>query len=164
VGSFLPLSYYHRVANEPLLDIYLQHRTAHGKYTYFLMAVAASAVAFAIQKTNGLPLAWSHAPLGLSVIAFGVSFWCGAKTQMWVMAATRANYDMLQLERGLHEEQPLPGAYTDAATEATHQAMEHNTDKALTCEKWLHRTFITGGLAFVAWQVLQMHLTAIESC
>ena len=37
--------------NKELIDLYKQHATGQEKYTYFLLAAAASALAFEIQKT-----------------------------------------------------------------------------------------------------------------
>ena len=59
--------------DQELMEIHKQHRTGQDKYTYFLLAVTASAVAFSVQKTSGLVLSWSLLPLGIAVLTWGTS-------------------------------------------------------------------------------------------
>ena len=62
------------MADDPYTDLYLLHRQAQDKYTYFLLAAAASCLAFAVQKSDALQLAWSMAPLGVSALVLLGSF------------------------------------------------------------------------------------------
>ena len=55
------------MSDENLRQLHDQLRTAQDKYTYFMLAAAASAVAFAVTRTDGLLLSWSMVPLGLAV-------------------------------------------------------------------------------------------------
>ena len=65
------------MADEALLEMIRQHRTGQDKYSYFLLAVTASAVAFAVQKTDGLGITYSLIPLGAAVLLWGLSFYFG---------------------------------------------------------------------------------------
>src|SRR4051812_41369765 len=47
------------------------------KHAYFLLATAAAAIAFAVQRTSDRPLTCSMWPLGGAVLAWGYSFFCG---------------------------------------------------------------------------------------
>lgn len=67
------------MSDESLIEIHRQHRTGQDKYTYFLLAVTASAVAFAVQKTDGLKITYSLILLGATVLLWGGSFYCGVK-------------------------------------------------------------------------------------
>lgn len=66
--------------NEEINELYKSHSDGQRKYTYFLLAVSASVVAFAMQKTEGLKLTYSLIPLGMSIILFGISFYFGARS------------------------------------------------------------------------------------
>ena len=89
------------MVDNDLIEIHRQHRTGQEKYTYFLLAVTASAIAFAVQKTSGLKLTWSMVPLGLAVVLWGLSFYFGCKNLLWVQTAIYANYSLLQLQKGV---------------------------------------------------------------
>ena len=39
------------MSNDGIRELWLQHRAGQDKYTYFLLAVTASAIVFAVQKT-----------------------------------------------------------------------------------------------------------------
>jgi len=49
------------------------------KYTHFLLATTAAAIAFSVQRTGGLSLSWSQISLAGAVALWGYSFWCGCK-------------------------------------------------------------------------------------
>jgi len=57
-----------------IFELYKQHQTGQDKYTYFLLATAAAAIAFAVQKTEGLRLSWWLLPSGAAILCRGASF------------------------------------------------------------------------------------------
>jgi hypothetical protein len=75
------------MSHDELLEIHRQHRTGQDKYTYFLLAVTASAVAFAIQKTDDVIITYSLLPLGVAIIFWGFSFYFGVKSLLWLQAS-----------------------------------------------------------------------------
>jgi hypothetical protein len=54
-------------------------RTAKDKYTYFLLAASASAIAFSISQTREDALAWSQLPLAIAVLCWAFSFYFGCR-------------------------------------------------------------------------------------
>jgi hypothetical protein len=89
------------MADDVLTEMWRQHRSSQDKYAYFLLAAAASGIAFAVQKSEGLELTWQLLPVALAVLAWGGSFHCGCQHLVWVHTSMYANYSMLLLERGL---------------------------------------------------------------
>ena len=69
------------MADNELMEMHKQHRTGQDKYIYFLLAVAASGIAFSVEKTTGLKLNWSMLPLGAAVILWAISFYFGVKAK-----------------------------------------------------------------------------------
>jgi len=61
------------------IEIYKQHREAQNKYAYFLLAVAASAIALSLKRTTNLKITYSMIPLALAVLSWGFSFFCGCR-------------------------------------------------------------------------------------
>lgn len=148
---------------QDLLELHKRHDDAHNKYTYFLLAVTASAVAFAIQKTQGLLLSWSMVPLGLAVVAWGFSFFCGTKNLIWAHIALGANYGLLQIHYGRHPNQPKDQAQLQGAIQGINSAIEHNIDKAQLYAVWQYRLLIAGAVLFIVWHVLEMALHTYAS-
>jgi hypothetical protein len=146
------------MTEQGILELHKQHREGQSKYTYFLLAVAASAVAFAVQKTSGTKLAWPMTPLGLAALSWGLSFYCGCKNLLWVQTAIYANYSLLQLKNGIHPEQPPHPHLLQAAEEGVRLAIKTNIEGAEFHGKWQFRLLILGGVLFLAWHVLDMVL------
>jgi hypothetical protein len=153
----------HFVADDGIRDLWLQHRSGQDKYAYFLLAAAASAVAFAIQKTEGHILDWSMAPVGLAVMCWGSSFYCGCKAVEWIQTSLYANYSLLQLGRGVHPDQPRHPHELEAAQSGVRQAIDSNTRAAAKYSKWQFRLLIIGALGFIGWHVLGLAMNSIAT-
>ena len=146
------------MTEQGIIELHKQHREGQSKYTYFLLAAAASAVAFAVQKTSGAKLSWSMAPLGLATLSWGLSFYCGCRNLLWVQTAIFANYGLLQLKSGIHPEQPPHPQLLQAAEEGVRSAIKTNIEGAEFNGKWQFRLLILGGILFIAWHILDMVL------
>lgn len=145
------------MSEDGIRELWLQHRAGQDKYTYFLLAITASAIAFAVQKTTDAVLAWTLAPLGLAVLAWGGSFYCGCKNMIWVQTALMANYNFLQLKNGVHPQQPDHPDIAGAALRGTHAAMNSNVDRAQSYAVSQFRLAIIGALLFLTWHIVEIY-------
>lgn len=143
--------------NDGIRELWLQHRFGQDKYTYFLLAVTASAIAFAVQKTGDAVFAWTLAPLGLAVLAWGGSFYCGCKNLIWVQTALMANYNLLQLKAGVHPQQPDHPELSAAAMRGTGNAMNINVDRAQSYALSQFRLAIAGAVLFLLWHIVEIY-------
>lgn len=139
-----------------IANLHKAHTDAQDKYTYFLLAASGAAIAFAVQKTEGMPLSWWLAPVALATAAWAASFYCGCKNLSWVGAALSANYALLQLRDGSHPKQPPHPQLLEAALSGTNTALEGNVKKAQRYALWQFRFIILGAALFIAWRVLEM--------
>lgn len=146
------------MVDEQLIEIHRQHRTGQDKYSYFLLAVTASAVAFAVKNTDGLKITYSLIPLGAAVLLWCVSFYFGVKNLLWVQTSIFANYSLLQLQKGVHPEQPDHPQILEAAIRGVRSAFESNIKNAQFYGIWQFRLLITGVIFFLLWHVLEMVL------
>jgi hypothetical protein len=146
------------MVDEQLIEIHRQHRTGQDKYSYFLLAVTASAVAFSVKRTDGLKITYSLIPLGAAVLLWGVSFYFGVKNLLWVQTSIFANYSLLQLQKGVHPEQPDHPQILEAAIRGVRSAFESNIKNAQFYGIWQFRLLITGAIFFLLWHVLEMVL------
>lgn len=148
------------MASDELLEVYRQLRTGQDKYIYFILAAAASAVAFALARTQDLPLSYQLLPWGLALFLWGLSFFCGCQHLRYVSSTLFANAELLRIQRG---QSPQVGAQPEmilAAAEDIKSAMEYNSGRANFLGKSQFYLFIAGALAYIAWHVLQMYTRA----
>ena len=135
--------------NEDLLELYKQHRTGQDKYTYFLLAAAGAAIGFAIQKTEGLVLSWWLLPVAVATLCWVVSFYFGCKNLIWVQTTIYSNYNLLQLRRGVHPEQPPHPQLVQAAISGVEEALKINVSKTQLYATWQFGSLILGAIFFI---------------
>lgn len=133
-----------------IANLHKAHTDAQDKYTYFLLAAAGAAIAFAVQKTEGMSLSWWLTPVALATAAWAGSFFCGCKNLSWVGAALSANYALLQLRQGSHPKQPPHPQLLEAAISGTTTAFEGNVLQAQRFALWQFRLLVIGAALFIA--------------
>lgn len=143
-------------SNHDLLELYKQHSAGEDKYTYFLLAAAAAAIGFAVQKTEGLRLTWWLLPVGLATVTWGLSFVLGCKRITWVQVVIYANCSLLELKAGTHPQQPRHPMELDAALSGVRSALAVNIEKARFYSQWQFRTLILGAAFFLIWRVAEL--------
>lgn len=136
-------------------ELHRQHTESQSKYVYFLLAAAGASLGFAIQKLDGKPLSWEQAPALAAVGLWLASLFCGCKRITWTQSTMYANFALLQLQYGLHPQQP-PHQHLPAAVSGMRKAIESNASWANLYYKLQFWLLGFGVLAFVAWSVLEM--------
>ncbi|MEJ2794365.1 hypothetical protein WAE56_13200 [Iodobacter sp. LRB] len=142
--------------DDAITNLHKAHQTGQEKYTYFLLAAAGTAIGFAVQKTEGLPLSWWLLPVALAAVCWGISFHFGCKNITWVQTSIMANYSLLQLRQGSHPEQPSPQELESAAIPGVKSALKQNGKKAQFYGIWQFRLFVAGAIFFIVWRIAEM--------
>jgi hypothetical protein len=138
------------------LEVYRAHREAQNRYTYFVLAAAGAAIAFAITKTEGLPLAWRQGWVGAAVLCWGLSFFFGCRHLNYISSSLYANAELLTIQAGEHRLTGQRPEMIKAASQGIIAAIESNGEKANRFAKWQFRLLIAGSLFYVAWHVSLM--------
>ncbi len=141
------------------MELHRQHREGQSKYTYFLLAASASAIAFAMHKTTGSTFNWYQIPLGGAILFWALSFYFGCKNVEWVQTSVLANQALLNLYEGQHPYQPNTLEETEVAIEGTRDALGSNIENAKVCGVRQFRFLITGAVLFITWHLLEMYKT-----
>jgi hypothetical protein len=141
--------------------LYNQIRSAQDKYVYFLLAVAASAIAFTMQITKGSIFSLTLTPLGLAVLFWSLSFYCGCRNICYNNSNMLANFSLLQVESGNHPQAGNNTYYIEAASEGIRDRMSENQTKIIRYGSWQFRFIILGGVAFVIWHLFEMAVRTI---
>ena len=142
-------------------EIYKQFRTHQDKYAYFILAVSASAIAFSVQKTDNLLLEWSLLPLGLAVICWGYSFFCGCQFLRYIGSTLFANFELLKVQQGQHKELCKTPQHMQAASEGIKDGIKHNSKKTKTLGINQFRFLIAGAIFFITWHITEMIIRSI---
>ena len=143
------------------MQLHNQLNVAQDKYTYFLLAVAASAIAFATQITKESSFSYSLIPLGLAVLVWGLSFYCGCQNIRYSNTNTIANIELLNLESGEYPEFSKNPKMIQVITEGIKSAFESNSVKLCSYSNWQFRFLIIGSVMFIVWHIFEMAIRTI---
>lgn len=149
------------MTDDAILDLHRRHTEAQNKYAYFLLAITASAVAFAMQKTDGMVLSDSMIPLGIALLCWVGSFYCGCRHLVWFQSVLRANYGLLQVRQGVHPIAPNNQEHKEAAIQGIKDAIEHNLDATEAYAISQFRLLVLGTTFFLIWYILEMWLRTV---
>lgn len=149
------------MSDDKQMQLHIQLSTAEGKYTYFLLAIAASAIAFSTQITKESVFAFSLIPLGLAVLSWGLSFYCGCQNIRYSNSNTIANIEFLRVEAGKHPDVQTHPQLMQAALEGISSAFESNTDKLCSYNNWQFRFILIGAVLFIAWHLTEMAIRTV---
>ena len=142
-------------------EVYRSLRQIQNKHTYFLLAAAGAAIAFALSKTQSSMLDMYQIPLALGILCWGLSFFCGCRYVDYVSSHLYSNAMLLQVERGQH---PVAGTQSQmiaAASAGIRDAMESNSEKANRLGHWQFRFLIAGAVFYILWHVFEMYLRGV---
>ena len=143
--------------DDKITELNKRHAAGQEKYTYFVLAASGASIAFAVQKTEGIPLSWWLVPVGLAVLAWATSFWLGVRAIDRVQALMVANHALLQLAQGTHTRQPNHPELVRAAKDGVMDAINVNSEQANAAYVWQFRMLLAGALFFVAWRMLEAY-------
>jgi hypothetical protein len=148
------------MADETTREVYRALREAQGKQTYFLLAAAGAAIAFAVNQTQNTALAFSQVPLAAAVLSWALSFFFGCRHLAYVSSTLYANLELFRVESGQHPQVQHPQMVA-AASEGIRQAIESNSERA---NRFGHRQFmflVAGAVLYIVWHVLEMYLRRV---
>ncbi|WP_375324528.1 hypothetical protein [Flagellimonas sp. GZD32] len=138
-------------------EIQRQFRQQQEKFVYYMIALSVTAIGFSIYKTTGLQLKWSQIPLGLAILFWGVSVFCGLRFLKYVISTLYANNAYFDIMQGRDTEIGTHPKKIEAATKGVKQAMESNSNRASAYSKWQERLFYLGIILFLLWHIIEMY-------
>jgi hypothetical protein len=137
-------------------EVYRQSRTAQDKSTYFLLAAAAAAIGLALERTKGSALEWSMVPLGLAVVSWGLSFYCGCVHLKYVNSILSSNLELLKVQSGTHADIAQHPEHVADAADGIKNAIESKSVKGSRFAKIQFQMLILGAVLFISWHVIDM--------
>lgn len=144
------------MAQDDLRQIHDQLRTMQDKYTYFLLAVATSAIALSVQVTKDATLSINLIPLGLAVLSWGGSFYVGCRYLQYTQSYLIANHAYLQVKQGTHPGIGNDPDYINAASQGIKEAMEKSAETIGKLGDRQFQLLVLGGILYVVWHLVEM--------
>jgi hypothetical protein len=139
-------------------EIQKQFRQQQEKYTYYVIALCVAAIGFSVHKTIGLPLKWIQIPLGIAVLAWGASIYCGLNFIRYTLSTLYANNAYFDIIQGQYPDIGNHPQKIEVAAWSVKQAMKSNVEKARNLSKWQYYLFLIGFISFVIWHILEMYM------
>jgi len=150
------------MGDDKLVELYRQHRTFQDKYTYFILAAAASGIALVVNNTQDEVISLTMIPLAAAVICWGFSFYYGCRHLNYVSSNLYANIDLLKVERGIHPDVGQHPEKMIAASQGIRQAFENNSDKASKLAINQFNLLISGAIFYLIWHTIEMVVRTIK--
>jgi len=147
--------------SDRVATLYGSLQTLRNRYVYFLLAIAAGSIAFAITQTDESRLSISQLPLGLAVIFWSLSFFSGCRNQVFHGQIQLLNLEILRVKEGAHE---ISGSNADAIRVGADYLKERikEAEKPQTFHaKWQFWFYIFGAILFIIWHICEMYLRAL---
>lgn len=144
--------------NEIKFKIQQEFRDKQEKYVYYLIALSVSAVGFSIYKTESHRLTCSLFPLGLAVLSWSISIFCGLKFLKYTISNLYANNMYYEIIEGKHPDIGNNPDYIKAGVAGFKEASEINIKTMEIYFKIQGYLFYIGILLFIVWHIIEMYL------
>lgn len=129
---------------------------AQTKYTYFLLAVAASAIALVVRRTTGSSLDWNMLLLGASVLFWAISFFAGCRSRTYYSSSIFGNLELIKLKSGKHSQVQNNERLVEAGVHAIRETFKKNQSKLSFWAKIQFRLLVLGAIFFLTWHIIEM--------
>lgn len=139
------------------LEIQKQFRQQQEKLVYYIIALSVSAIGFSVFKTTGQNLKIIQIPLGLAIICWSISIFCGLKFLKYLISNLYANNEYLEIEKGKHPEIGNNPDAIAAGIEGFKGAMIINGNRMKRYFNFQNSLFYVGIILFVTWHILEMY-------
>ncbi len=134
-------------------------RQQQERYVYYIIALSVTAIGFSIYTTTGKSLRWSQVPLGISVLAWGLSIYFGLTFLKYVISTLFANNTYFDIIKGQFPEVGSDPERIKGATKGIKTVINSNVRTAEKLFAWQQRLFYIGVVSFIIWHVTEMYLT-----
>ncbi len=129
-------------------ELWKQIQTSQNKYTYFLMAIAASAIAFAFKQVDDRVMEYVLIPLGISIILWALSFYFGCEIIKLVHGEMFFKFHS-NFKKTDDYKKTMVKMNEEESQETEFKLVEHINKLQL-------RFFIFGTIFYLVWQFIEM--------
>jgi hypothetical protein len=129
-----------------------EYREKQEKYVYYLIALSVSAIGFSIYKTDNQSLTFSQIPLGIAILSWSISIFCGLKFLKYIISNLYANNAYFEIIKENNQDS------INAKIKGFRKAMKINSKSMSIYFKIQGFLFYFGILLFIVWHIIEMYL------
>jgi hypothetical protein len=143
---------------EEQIEIQKHFRNQQEKYTYYLIALCVSAIGFSVFIAIGRKLSYSQIPLGISILAWGLSIFFGFKLIEMLLKLLSLNNEYFEVIKGNN---PISGTHPEKikiGIDTILRIIDQGNQKAGNYKKLQYSFLLLGMISFLTWIVIEMYL------
>lgn len=126
------------------------------KYIYFILTATGACIGFAVTQSRDAHLTCITLLLGLAMLAWAMSFFCGCRSLFWKPAALMSNIEVVKATAGSSQFTGNNPELQKIAYKAFHENYERAIKKFSLYMRLQFGLFIAGSIFFLAWHVLEI--------
>lgn len=126
------------------------------KYIYFILTATGACIGFAVTQSKDAHFTCITLLLGLAMIAWAASFFCGCRSLFWKPAALMSNIETVKATVGTSQFSGNDPELQKIAYETFHKNYETAIKKFSLYMRRQFSFFLAGSIFFLAWHVLEM--------
>ncbi|HAP69202.1 MAG TPA: hypothetical protein DCR04_05660 [Flavobacteriales bacterium] len=133
-----------------------QHRAQQVKYRYYLIALAVACIGYSVHSTVNYTLSQVSILLGVSVLSWGVSVYCGLTFLKYSMSILYANFSLFNIRDG---KEPSIGNNPERikiGIDAVQAAIEENQKTSGGYAKCQEYLLLIGAVSFLLWHTIEL--------
>jgi hypothetical protein len=134
------------------VELAQQRTTQQGKLVYYLIALSVAAIGFSVTQTINDHLSYSHIIVGISVLCWSGSVFCGLQFIKVLIRTGAINIRYLREQEGRKEKNT---DYRESEIRYRKEIEEVNK-RSEPAFNWQHYLFYLGLASFIAWHIIRM--------
>jgi hypothetical protein len=138
------------------LEIQKQYRENQSKFIYYLIALSVASIGFSINITIGQKLNYSHFLLGLAILNWVLSVFCGFQFLKISINVLALNNEYFNIVRGLIDEIKPNDFAKEKAKNILIEESEKKNKRLVNNFNWQQYFFFIGIILFLFWHIVQM--------
>ena len=132
-------------------EFFTEFNSSQNQYVYFIIGLDAAAIAYAIGKTDQRIFEWPLLPLGLAIIAWGISLYAGIQFQQLKKGGIMLEINALDMQEDISDK-----VKQEAKLEELMKEAKVNQGKMYKFYNLLNYLFFSGVLLFIGFSVWDM--------
>jgi len=133
-----------------------KHNEKRQKYVYYVLALAAASIAFAVNITINQKLNNTMIVLGLAVLSWMISIYSGLKSLRYDMEYDVMNVNLLDAISGKHKDLGTHPQKIAIGVDVIGGAMNATNTKITSFNKLQNWSLYIGTVLFIIWRILMM--------
>lgn len=131
-------------------ELWRLYKLQQEKYVYYIIALSVTAIGFSIYNTTGVNLKLIQIPLGISILCWGLSIYCGLTFLNYIISSLYTN--LIYLEFTKNHNVGIEKVKADF-----NDTMSKSSEKTSKLLKWQVNLFYSGIVLFIIWHILEMY-------